>query len=196
MAVIRAGLLLGAIAAASFGLLLVALPQPSHGDRVAIGVLDRLQQTRFRGGVLRLGGRTLPVWCTRHHRSTSVLELATGERLRVRNQHVVVVRDPARELASDTRAAVDPLPAAVADLAGTQALYVSELVGRLLAGKSAYAGTGVVDGRPVYLIRLGDRPSVELLVDRRTGKPVGARFDSSRAHGTSRLLLTVSRTGC
>jgi hypothetical protein len=188
-----------AVGACSLGLLLVALPGPQQGDRLAVAVVHRLLGTRIGGAVLHLNGSVLYARCRPLHHGTAVVAISNGDRLRIRRTRFVAV--PARHVSRSLQqllpvsAATQARRAAEVDLAGPHVLYLAELVGRLMRGDRVIRGTGTLAGRPVYRVQLGNaKPRVELLVDRRTLKAVGVSFSSAHIHGLSRLV--TGAVGC
>jgi hypothetical protein len=191
----------GLPAAAGLALLLLAVPRAPAHDRLAARILGRVQQTPLRGAVLRLEGAKLHASCRRRG-YTGLVALDNGTRLAVRGTHVAV-RPPSAPIGERALAAerlVAPggpeTPAALADLAGTRALYAKELIGRLATGAPVVEGVSTFRGARAYVVRLGgDRPRVVLYVSVGSLRPLGARYESARLAGTSRLLAG-ERGGC
>ncbi len=204
---LRAAVGLAAVTAASYGLLAVGLPRASTGDRVGARVLVELERTRAAGAVGAIGGRPFRAACRTVSRRTAVLSLAGGRRLLLHGAHVHALKThgpgaPAslasRRLASLARAEPEAT-VAVADLSGSHKLYSIELAHRLLAIRGVGGRRVTVDGRPAYSIALGhERPRVELLVDRRTLRPLFLRYRSRRVSGWARILAAPpgSQQGC
>lgn len=189
----------GAVGAGSLGLLLVGLPGPQHGDKLAVAVVHRLLGTRIAGAEVHLNGSVLHARCRPLHHGVAVVTISNGDRLRIRRTRFVVEAPPlgSRSLQQllPSSAAAQARRAAEVDLAGPHVLYLQELIGRLIRGDRVIQGTGTFAGRPVYRVRLGNaKPRVELLVDRRTLKAVGVSFSSARLHGLSRLVTGAG--GC
>jgi hypothetical protein len=191
-AIMRAILTTAAIAAGAFALIATELPGPHRGDKLAIAILRRLDTTRIGSAVVRINGVLVRATCSRLGHGVSAISLGNGGRLLVRRTRILSTAG------SDPRLAVAVLRrrAAEADLVGTRTIYADELIGRLIHGDRVIEGSGVFGGHAVYSLRLGNaRPGVELLVDRRTLLPVGARFDSPQIDGLSRLHTSTTR-GC
>jgi hypothetical protein len=185
-----------AIAGAALGVLLT-LPQPSSSARLGVRVLEILRHERGGGSILEFGDVRHRASCRRVSRRVHVVSLSNGERFAIRGTKVRLLHLPAGEgrlLASISR---PEILAAEADLAGSFALYASQLTRRLVGGDEVLAGRSVFARRPVYRIVLRARaPRVELLVERSTLWPIGARYASARLTGAARLLPATGRAGC
>jgi hypothetical protein len=198
-ALVKAAVAAVAVGGSALGLLLVGLPSPLRGDKLSVAVVHRLLGTRIQGAVIQLNGSVLHATCRPHRRGVSTIALSNGDRLTLKRTRFVV---PPARLAGRALQYLQPVPAGIlarqsaeADLAGTHQLYLQELIGRLLRGDQVVEGTATFAGRPVYRIQLGNaKPRIELLVDRRTLKPVGARFRSAQLNGSSRFR--TGRGGC
>jgi hypothetical protein len=205
--IVAATLGAAAVAAGCYGVLRVALPTSSTGQRLAIHALAQLDHWRSYGGVMRIDGRTLTASC-KAVRHGGLLTLDDGTRVLVRGRRVrplaPLTSSQARLLAT-ARAADPEAVAAEAVLGGSRSLIVAGLAVRLAIGTEPLAGRTRVDGIPAYVFRLGrsERPSIELLVSQGTFEPLGVRYSSARIHGSSRLtpgrvrrLAAVGSTGC
>jgi len=180
------------VASAAYGLV-STLPAPTHGDRVAVRVLDRLQSTRGRGGVMQIGGLTERVSCERLRGGRHLVDLDDGTRLVLSGTHArrLGERMRGRVLASVTR--LPSLTSAEADLSGSHALYATQLASQLAHGRTILVGSTVVRGRPAYRLRLTHaRPLLELLVARGSLTPLVAVYRSATVSG--RTVLGPSTT--
>jgi hypothetical protein len=177
----------------------VGMKRPSADDRLVADALRVLDSTRGAGAVMTVDGRRLVARCKSVRVGNSVVGLDDGTTLLVWRTHV------ARRGTSDEREllATEPtdLASAEANLAGIHDLYSRELTATLLGGHVVVRATRLAS-RPVYALRLGDgSPLVELLVDRGSLRPVGARYVSRTSSGSSELVPAIplrrSRpTGC
>lgn len=186
------------IGACSLALLVVGLPLPQRGDAITVALVTRLLHTRVDSATIDLNGSRVSARCVSRGRGVSVITVSNGDRLVVHRARYTVPPAGlgARLLVRPhlSAAAIARQPAEV-DLAGPHTLYLDELTGRLLRGDRMIEGTTIYDGRRAYRVRLGNRrPLVELLVDESTLAPLGARFDSARIRGWSRLVTGPS--GC
>jgi hypothetical protein len=180
-----------AIVAASFGLI-AALPQPTKGDRVAVGVLRYLEHTRGRGGLISIGGHVLLARCTPLSPRRKRITLSDGARFVLRGSHI-----EKWSTATSRRATRRPdsgvARAAIADLAGSYALYADELSRPLAHGKAVVEA---MPGRsPKYRVVLARRPYVDLVVDGATLRPLSARFRSARVSAQASLLPPARKSG-
>jgi hypothetical protein len=197
VAVIRvfggAALGLSAIVLTGFGVV-STLPQPSHGDRIAVRALVVLQQHRGRGGVMQLAGVRLHVTCKRLPPYRQLIALDDGSRLVLSATHVRQVREPLRTRMLAVTENRPELVSAEADLAGSYALYAAQLTQRLAGGLPVLAGTTAVGGTPAYRLILGrGHPRVELLVDRQSLVPLAATYRSASLQGRTTLAQPAGR---
>ena len=186
----------GVLAGACFGVLLVALPRASEGQRIAARALVKLDRWRSQGALVRIDGRTLRATCTPVRRG-AVVTYADGARILVRGRRVRALQplEANGERLLATTAQVDPeLVSAEALLGGSRSLYVAGLAVRLGVFGDPLVGLTRIDGVPAYVLRLGrDRPRIELLVSRSALEPLAVRYSSARLHGTSRLVAAPAR---
>jgi hypothetical protein len=182
VAVTRALLLPLALAGTVLAVLFTALPRPSASDVIAAHVLARLQTTRIRGSVIRIGTLRLHATCTSRHRA-AVVTLDDRTQLLVRQTQVRLLRAPRTLAASDS----DHL-SAEADLGGVRRLYLAELTGRLVRHEAQVA-RAIVAGRAAYRVRIdGGGPHVYLYVARATLEPIAVDYVSHRLSGRALLL--------
>jgi hypothetical protein len=148
-------------------------------------VLRYLEQTRGRGSRISISGHRLLARCTPLSSSRALIALSDGTRFVLRGSHIRAWL-PATSRPTKKRPDSGLARAAIADLAGSHALYADEL-SRPLAHRHAIVER--VSGRPpTYRIVLARRPHVELIVDAMTLRPLVARFRSARVSGRARLL--------
>lgn len=180
------------VAGAAYGLV-STLPSPRPGDRLGVRVLDRLEHARGSGSVIELAGDRVPVRCRRLPPYEHLLVFGDGTRLVLSGTRVRPLPVRGRRLES-ARSRYPDLLAAQADLAGSYSLYSRLLAQRLARGRQVVVGRARVHGRPALRIRLGrDRPAVELLVDRRTLRPLAATYSSATLSARSVLTPPVGR---
>jgi len=185
----------GALAGACFGVLHATLPRQSKGQGIATRTMIALDRWRSHGAVVRIGGRSLAVTCRAARRGT-ILDYADGTRLLVRGRRVHPLRTPetARERLLATATPADPeLTAAEAVLGGSRSLYSAGLAVRLSVGGEPLVDRTLLDGIPAYVLRLGRKGIVKLVVAQATLTPLAVRYSSARLHGTSRLLTAPAR---
>jgi hypothetical protein len=186
----------GVLAGACFGVLRLALPRASEGQRIAARALVALDRWRSQGALVRLDGRTRTATCTAVRRG-AVVTYADGTRILVRWRHVHALRplEPNGERLLATTAQADPeLVSAAALLGGSRSLYIAGLAVRLSVFGDPLVGLTRVDGIPAYVLRLGrDRPRIELLVSRARLEPLAVRYSSATLQGTSRLFAAPAR---
>jgi hypothetical protein len=169
--VIRAAAVVCAVAVGGF-VVMRSLPQPTHADRVGVGVLRVLETHRGGGSRMHIGGRSLVARCRDLAGGRSLISLSDGTRFVLRGARVRRWR--ASPLASDVTAP-GVLRAAEADLAGSYRLYAHELTAQLERGERV----GVARDGEAYALALDSSlPRAELVVNRETLRPVGARFRS------------------
>ena len=176
-----------AIAAAAFAVV-SALPQPTQSDRIGVSVLRFLQDNRGRGSRMVVGGKLIAARCRRLSRSRSLVSLDDGAAFVLSGAHVRGWRAGDRALAAVS--SESPLTrAAKADLAGSYRLYAAELTRQLENGHRVAARAVTLRGRPAYELELAPKsPRVVLVVDRRTLRPLAARFESARLTAKATLL--------
>lgn len=183
-----------AIGTGALALLSVGLHRATASDRFAVGVLDRLDGSSGVGASVDVAGRSLDVACAPTGGRRSAISLGNGTQLVIAGTHVVRTRVGAARVVLGTEP--PDLMAAEADLAGSHDLYERELAGTIFAGPVILRPLRF-DSRAAYAVRLGDgRPLVELIVDARTLRPLGARYQSESVAGTSRLLTAPKLVGC
>ena len=188
----------GLIGAAAFWVV-SGLPQPTRGDRTGVRLLDVLETKRGEGSVISIAGRSLVARCEQLTARHNLVWLSDGSALVLAGSHVqesmpptVTARGTAsRELAS-TRAASPLLRAAEADLAGSYAVYATELTIQLERGSRVIRKETFHQGRPAYEVELGrELPRAGLIVDRETLQPLAATFESSSLDGRALLSPPV-----
>jgi hypothetical protein len=202
MAVIRrivvpllgAAVVAGGIAAAAFAVV-SALPQPTLGDRVGVGVLKVLLAHRGAGSRMTIGGTSLVSHCRQLKGGRTLVLLSDGAAFVIHGDHVYAWARHRSRIAS-LRHAPGLVQAAEADMAGSYGLYAHELAAQLGTGEHVL----VLDGGTVYeLVLASGSPRAELLVNRSTLRPTGVRFDSRRLSGYATLLRLHAvgpRAGC
>lgn len=136
---------------------------------------------------MTLAGDPLAARCRRLSRTQSLVSLSDGDTFVLRRARI---RDwqtpPSRRAVALSEPPI--LRAAKADLAGSYRLYASELMRQLEAGLRVSGRPVTAKGRPAYEIELAPtRPRVALLVDRRTLRPLAARFESRQLSGEAEL---------
>jgi hypothetical protein len=200
-------LALGAVGAAcvfgvSFGVLEFGLRSPSAGERVGLRVLAELRRTRGVHAVLDVDGRRLLSTC-HSYLARDVLELSDGSRLVLVGVHAfrtLAPGGPVVEAISDRRElfvvrTAAGLVGAQAAIAGSHAYWA-----RILALRLEQANLGVrslvFGSRAAYELRLSGRPLLELIVDRRTLRPLAAVYRSRAVNATSRLIASPAAGGC
>jgi hypothetical protein len=177
-----------AIGTAAFGLVSI-LPHPTRADRIAVRALNVLDREHGAGAVISLDGQRVIAACRRLPSRHSLVTLSDGVRLVLRGTDVGVLDAGPRFVASRAPLA-SAIVSAEADLAGSHTLYAKELIGRLVHRRPVLVGLTRFDGVAAYRLRLGrDRPRVELLVARRSLRPLAASYQSRWVSGTSRLRL-------
>lgn len=183
-----AALTLCAVAGVGYSLV-SALPAPSAGDRVAVRVLDRLQSTRGRGGAMEIAGTTAQVRCRRLGGGRHLVTVGEGTRLLLSGTRVREVAQSSRlRLLASAQRQSPELTSAEADLSGSHELYAIQLAGQLSHGRTVVVGSTVVRGTPAYRLRLTRaQPSLELLVARRSLKPLVAVYRSASLSGRTVL---------
>ena len=173
--------------------LVSTLPAPQPDDRLGVRILDRLEHARGTGAVVDLGGRRVRVRCRKLPPYRRLLTYADGTRLALSGTRVRRLPSAGRQLET-ARARYPDLIAAQADLAGSYSLYSILLAQRLAHGRPIVAGLTRVRGLRAYRIHLGrDRPEVQLIVDRRTLRPLAATYSSATLSGRSILGAPVGR---
>ena len=173
--------------------LVSTLPAPRPDDRLGVRILDRLEHARGTGAVVDLAGRRVHVRCRKLPPYRRLLSYADGTRLALSGTHVHRLPSSGRQLES-ARARYPDLIAAQADLAGSYSLYSILLAQRLAHRRPIVAGLTRERGLPAYRIHLGrDRPEVQLIVDRRTLRPLAATYRSATLSGRSVLGAPVGR---
>ena len=182
---------LAAIVAAAYGLV-ATLPAPRDDERLALRVLEYLDEHRGSGALIALEDDVLTASCRKLPPWRSLVKLSDGSRLVLAGTRVHAQPQRGRRL--ESAQVVDPEQrAAQADLAGSYALYALELRSRLVHRRPMVSGVTRLGDTPAYVIRLGrDRPRVELLVHRVSLEPVAARYVSARLTGTSRLSSPIA----
>lgn len=170
-----------AVSAAAYGIV-STLPQPTHGDRTAVRLLRLLETTHGADSQMSVAGRTLAAHCVKISPRRNRVTLSDGSSFVLAGSHIHAWREPSRLLAATV---TEPLlRAAEADLAGSYALYAQELTAELGKGNHVLGRATTFAGRATYEMRLSARrPRAALLVDRKTLRPVGAVFESSRLKG-------------
>ena len=184
-----AALAIALVAGTAFAVV-TTLPRPTEAERLAVRVVQRLQDTRSGGAVLHVDGRALVARCRWLSGSSTLVTLTNGERLVVARTRV---HDRTRRAGRALTARRSPrdreLLAVKAALAGIHRLYAAALRGRLMRGDEVVVGSTVFRGERAYRVRVGeDPPAVELLVSGRTLDPVAATYRSRRVAAWSRLL--------
>jgi hypothetical protein len=182
--------LASAIAAASFAVVRT-LPQPTHGDRTGVRLLDVLENSRGVGSRIAIGGRSLVARCTPLTGRQNLISVSNGSSLVLAGSHIRASKPPEKGATSELASTPEQSPllrAAIADLSGSYALYATELAIQLARGSRVIRKEIVHNGRPAYEIELGDElPRAALIVDRRTLRPLAALFESARLHGKALL---------
>jgi hypothetical protein len=186
----------GVLAGACFGVLRVALPRATEGQRLAARTLLKLDAWHSQGALVRIGDRTLAATCTPVRRG-AVITYADGVRILVRGRHVRALQPlgSMRDRLLATTTTADPeLVSAEALLGGSRSLLVAGLAVRLSVIGDPLVARTQIEGTPAYVFRLGrDRPLIELVVSGATLEPLAVRYSSARLHGTSRLVATPAR---
>jgi hypothetical protein len=176
----------GAIAAAAFALV-TALPQPTRGDRVGVKLLQLLHDRGGRGSRITIGGMSLTARCRQLPQRRSLVKLSDGSTFVVSGSRIRAWHPAASDLAGLSQQPA-LVRAALVDLAGSYQLYASELISQLERGQRVTERALRVGGRRVYEIALAsERPRVALIVDRRTLRPLEARFDSATLEASAVL---------
>lgn len=171
------------IAVAAYGVV-SALPQPTRADRVGVGVLRVLQTHRGAGSRMRIDGTSLVSHCRQLSGGRTLVFVSNGTAFVIRGDHVHAWLKQRSGLAA-VRRARGLLQAAEADMSGSYRLYAHELTAQLESG----AHVRVIDGGSRYeLVLASGSPRAELLVDRRTLRPVAATFDSHRLSGRATFI--------
>ena len=181
-----------AVLAASFGLV-TALPQPTKDDRIAVRLLRYLEHTHGRGSRIWIDGRTLASRCTALSPRRKLITLSDGGRFVLRGSRIRVWYPGESSLAT-ARPESGLTRAALADLAGSYALYAVEL-SRPLANGDDVIAADATGGTQTYQFILARRPQVELIVDRTSLRPLAARFRSATASGHATLLPPAENAG-
>ena len=127
-----AALASAAIAAASFGLI-AALPQPTPDDRLAVRLLRYLEETPGRGSRISINGHVLTARCRPLSRTRKLITLSDGTNFVLRGSHIRVWK-PQKLRTLAMRPDTGLARAAIADLAGSNALYAMELARPLAHG--------------------------------------------------------------
>lgn len=190
--IFAAALATAAVVATSFGLV-SALPQPTQDDRIAVRLLQYLEDMRGRGSRISIGGQTLLARCTSLAPRRKLITLSDGTRLVLSGARIRSWRST-RSLLATAQPYAGLVRAAVADLAGSYALYATELSRPLSYGHDIVAEE-VPGSSRTYRIVLARRPSVELTIDRASMRPLSVRFRSARVSASASLLPPAPISG-
>jgi hypothetical protein len=174
----------------------IGLARPSAAERLAVSVVTELDRARDRGSVMTIGSRQLSAVCTRISRGIVRVRLGDGTEIVAMGTHVLETYRLGGRRALALRLAPD-LAAAELVLAGSHALYARELIGQLTR-RAVSTRVTAYEGRPAYALLLrARRPTVELVVDRMTLRPLAAVYRSHDLTASSRLLVAPRRSkGC
>jgi hypothetical protein len=170
------------------------LPSPTRSDRIAVRLLDVLQEQRGGGSMLTIAGRRLPARCVQIGKARELVTLSDGTALVLHGSHILARRAASSPLA-DIR--IDPalLSSAEADLSGSYALYAAEIVAQLEQGAKLTADGD--DGGPITIALREERPRVELIVAPKSIRPMAAHYRSRRIDATAHFVSRAARgAGC
>src|SRR5207248_5182547 len=170
---------------------------PTHGDRVAIRLLDVLREPRGSVSLLSIFGRPLPARCVRIGKARELVTLGDGSALVLRGSHILARRDGLSPLA-DVRWDPGALSSAEADLSGSYALYAAEIVAKLEQGaKLTVRPIHGDDGAALTVLIRETRPRVELLVTTKSLLPIAAHYRSRRIDATAHFVSRSAKgAGC
>lgn len=173
------------------------LPRPTRGDRIAIRLLEVLQERRGSGSVLSISGKHLPARCVRIGKTRELVTLGDGTALVLRGSHILARRDPSSPLA-DIRLDPGVLSAAEADLSGSYALYAAEIVAQLEQGaKLTMRRSHGAEGEAITIALREQRPRVELIVAPKSLRPIAAHYRSRRIDATAHFATQAAKgEGC
>jgi hypothetical protein len=185
-----------AVFAAVLVVLQVGLARPTAAERIAARAVSILDHTRERGSVIEIGTRRVTSTCTVTRTGAARIQLDDGTVIVAKGTRVLETYRLGERRTLALHAAAD-LPAAELVLSGSHALYARELVDRL-AQRAVSPRPVEYRGRPAYALRLRSRPpAVELILDRRTLRPLAAEYRSADLRATSRLIAARRREhGC
>jgi len=170
------------------------LPVPGADAQTGARLVAVLQRLHGSGSVIRIDGKRVLAHCHRVYRDVQLVVYSDGTSIILRAATVVRPRSDTRPAASGAA----ERRAALADLGGDYELYMHALLIRLRQGSRIVDGRAVVRGQAALRIRIGrDQPRLELLVARRTLRPLAAFYSSLRLRGEAVLLAPTRRTsGC
>jgi hypothetical protein len=182
-----------AVAGIAFGTVSI-LPPPTRSDRIALRLLEVLQEQRGSGSILTIAGRRLPARCVQIGKARELVTLSDGTALVLHGSHILARRAASSPLA-DIRLDPGALSSAEADLAGSYALYAAEIVAQLEQGAKLTAHGD--DGGTITIALREERPRVELIVAPKTLRPIAAHYRSRRIDATAHFVTQASRgAGC
>jgi hypothetical protein len=165
----------GVIAACAFGLISTLRP-PQPGSVLGVRILETLDRSRSTRSVVRLGGSRPFVLRCRPYRSGDLVSLDGRSVLFVHGPHLYRL---------STLTAKPRVRRALAVLAACPELMATELADRLRRGRR------VVERETAgYLLRIGRRPRVEIVVDRRRLRPFEVTFGDGRLRGRATVVVT------
>jgi hypothetical protein len=178
----------GAVLAALIGLgafgLLQLLPRPSLGDRIAVGVIERLDRTGGTTSVLRLSRSRFVGDCRQLSRSRALVSFGPGGQGRVVGTHVFVLdRDRLPTVAVT----------AATDLAGCPRLLADELSIALRKRDGVIAAPTRYGRVSAYTLVIDRRPLLELTVTREGLRPLALRLVTRTFTGRSVLRPAPTR---
>ena len=193
--VAAAALFTAAVVAAAFAVV-TALPAPTPDERLAVRVVQRLQDTRSGGAVVHVGGERYVASCRRLSGSQTLVRLDDGTRLVVARTrvHDRTTGGRTRGLSARRSPRERELLAVKAALAGIHRLYARSLRARLMRGDDVVVAAHAFRGERALRVPIGaERPAVELVVSERTLLPLAVTYRSRRVTAWSRLLPAPPR---
>ena len=180
----------GAIAGGAIAVV-TTLPAPTPDERLAVRVVERLQETRSGGAVMHVDGRPVLASCRRLSGSPTLIRLSDGRRLVVARTrvHDRSGGGTSRGLSARRSARNSELLAVKAALSGIHRLYALSLRARLMRGRDVVVEPHSFRGERAFRVPIGpERPAVELVVSERTLLPPAVTYRSRRVAAWSRLL--------
>jgi hypothetical protein len=178
----------GAVLAALIGLgafgLLQLLPRPSLGDRIAVGVIERLDRTGGTSSVLELSRSRFVGNCRQLSRSRALVSFGPGGQARVVGTHVFVLdRDRLPTVAVT----------AATDLAGCPRLLANELSIALRKRDGVITAPTRYGRVAAYRLVIARRPLLELTVAQEGLRPLALRLVTRTFTGRSVLRPAPTR---